>query len=68
MKIPNSVWNVEKKYNPCPNCKADMEDGAQICKVCGYELLPRCPRCGAEIPKHIKFCPECGESLIKTLS
>ncbi len=54
------------KYNPCPNCKADIPEGESNCSHCGYELPVPCPKCGSPIngKKH-KFCPECGTSLVK---
>lgn len=54
------------KYNPCPKCGADLEEGATICKFCSFELPTPCPYCGAGLPnKNVRFCPECGKSLIK---
>lgn len=54
------------KYNPCPNCKADMPEGAAKCTGCGYEVPFHCPACGNTInDKNHKFCPECGVSLVK---
>ncbi len=55
-----------KKYNPCPECGADMDEGATRCKVCGYEEPDKCPNCGHALPKGTKFCPECGTSVAKT--
>lgn len=53
-------------YNPCPQCKADMEEGATACTVCGYTFPAPCPNCGKPIEnKNIKFCPECGTALIQ---
>ena len=54
-----------KKYNPCPRCGQDMEEGETACPECGYELPKKCPKCGANIPNGIKFCPECGTALTK---
>lgn len=54
-----------KKYNPCPECGADLEEGITKCPECGYEKPKKCPKCGVNIQKGIKFCPECGESLAK---
>ena len=55
------------KYNPCPQCGADLPDGAVTCTSCGYEAPQPCPHCGAALPnKDTRFCPECGKSLIKT--
>jgi membrane protease subunit (stomatin/prohibitin family) len=54
------------KYNPCPNCEADMAEGATACSSCGYELPEPCPKCKAPLTvKNLKFCPECGTSLVK---
>lgn len=55
------------KYNPCPRCGADLEEGAAVCKFCHFEMPSPCPYCGASLPdKNTRFCPECGKSLIKT--
>lgn len=55
-----------KKYIPCPECGADMEEGSSACNVCGYETPEKCPHCGVDLPKNTKFCPECGTSVAKT--
>lgn len=55
------------RYNPCPKCGADLDDGVTTCPKCKYELPTPCPKCGANLPnKNARFCPECGVSLIKT--
>jgi len=54
-----------KKYNPCPECSADLEEGATSCPICGYEVPKKCPQCGSILEKNAKFCPECGYSLVK---
>jgi len=55
------------KYNPCPKCGSDLEEGATICKFCNYEFALLCPYCGKALPnKNVRFCPECGKSLTKT--
>ena len=54
-----------KKYNPCPKCSMDLNEGESNCKSCGYELPVPCINCGASINKNAKFCPECGASLVK---
>lgn len=54
-----------KKYNPCPECGADMDEGATSCKVCGYEAAEKCPGCKVALPKGVKFCPECGTPIAK---
>lgn len=54
------------QYKPCPNCKADIKDGATECHVCHSKLPRPCPDCGHMIVNdRSKFCPECGYSLIK---
>ena len=55
-----------KKYIPCPECKADMNEEDTICRECNYELPKKCPKCGTALSKKIKFCPECGESIAKS--
>ncbi|MBN7774336.1 SPFH domain-containing protein [Clostridium aminobutyricum] len=57
--------NCGNKYNPCPSCGADLEEGATSCSKCGYDVGAQCPKCGAILPSKVKFCPECGESLTK---
>ncbi|MDE7205809.1 MAG: SPFH domain-containing protein [Lachnospiraceae bacterium] len=52
-----------KKYNPCPKCGQDMEEGAASCDLCGYGASRRCPQCGVDLQAGIKFCPECGASV-----
>lgn len=55
------------KYHSCPNCGADIDEGATSCKFCKFELPSPCPNCGASLPdKKARFCPECGQSLLKT--
>lgn len=55
------------RYNPCPECGADMPDGATSCISCGYEVPAVCPFCRTALPgKDARFCPECGKSLMQT--
>ncbi len=54
-----------KKYNPCPECGADLDEGAILCGFCGYEFPKKCPECGVQLSQNAKFCPECGYSLLK---
>ena len=54
-----------KKYIPCPECGADMNEDDTTCRECGYELPRKCPECGAILTKGTKFCPECGVSVAK---
>ncbi len=57
-----------KKYNPCSQCGADMEEGVTVCSTCSHELPIKCPKCERTILKGVKFCPECGESLVHRCS
>ena len=38
-----------KKYNPCPNCGADLPEGAGACAKCGADVPTLCPSCGKTI-------------------
>jgi predicted amidophosphoribosyltransferase len=54
------------KYNPCPKCKADMNEMLDICLECCTKLQKPCPDCGYKIDNmDAKFCPECGKSFIR---
>lgn len=54
------------KYNPCPKCGADREDGSNTCAVCGYRETDPCPHCGSPLPDaSVNFCPQCGKPLVK---
>ncbi|HEX3076610.1 MAG TPA: SPFH domain-containing protein [Lachnospiraceae bacterium] len=55
-----------RRYNPCPQCGADMNDTDTTCSACGYELPQKCPKCSSLVVKGAKFCPECGEVLAKS--
>lgn len=50
----------------CPNCGADVREGAKFCESCGAKMeveSPRksfCPQCGAEMPAGAAFCSACG--------
>ncbi len=57
------------KYNPCPNCGADIPQDASKCNICGQTFLNPCPECGKPIDnENQKFCAECGTSLLKKCS
>jgi nitrogen fixation NifU-like protein len=47
--------------NPCrcPNCDAELPEGAPYCEPCGIEIS-YCPSCGKPIPVDAKTCPGCG--------
>ena len=58
----------------CPNCGAELENDAQECPVCGYQLDDEyehndfsdindekvCPVCGTMLDKEDTVCPVCG--------
>ncbi|ULQ59185.1 SPFH domain-containing protein [Brucepastera parasyntrophica] len=54
------------KYNPCPKCGADLNEGTKKCTSCGAEMSEPCQKCGhiSENSK-TKFCPECGTTMEK---
>ncbi|MCL2043671.1 MAG: SPFH domain-containing protein [Treponema sp.] len=61
------------KYNPCPRCGSDNQEGSKRCVSCGTELASMqaagagfgnaCPRCGQQVSPGVKFCPGCGNKL-----
>lgn len=52
-------------YNPCPECGADNDGKAVICKECGKPLPSHCSKCDARVPGTARFCPDCGERVQK---
>lgn len=46
----------------CPNCKAELRDGAKFCTKCGQKISQAvaCISCGAELKPGAKFCTKCG--------
>lgn len=66
----NKLMGVET----CPNCGAEIEDGAQFCAACGTKLPEEtpedagvieitvriCRNCEKEIPEGAQFCAACG--------
>ena len=49
----------------CPNCNANVPNGAKFCPECGTKLAVKsfCPECGAQLNGAPKFCPECGTKI-----
>ncbi len=48
----------------CPNCGANVQDGAMFCAGCGKPLGQAvCSNCGAQIKPGVNFCPGCGKSV-----
>jgi len=50
----------------CPDCVADIPDGAEVCHSCGNRVVGKpCPDC-AELARHAaKKCPHCGHSFAR---
>ncbi|MBT3319751.1 MAG: zinc-ribbon domain-containing protein [Clostridia bacterium] len=47
----------------CPNCNANVAQGAKFCPECGTSMAAptvACVKCGRDIKQGVKFCPECG--------
>jgi membrane protease subunit (stomatin/prohibitin family) len=53
------------RYNPCPDCLADIPQGASRCPGCGYTTPTPCPKCESPVTENTKFCSKCGELLSK---
>ena len=49
-------------YNPCPNCKTDLEANVTICHACEY-VLPVICICGNQCTPDSKFCSNCGKNI-----
>lgn len=63
-----------KGIGGCPNCGAELKDGALFCTVCGTKLeappveekaapqptVKVCANCGATVPDGSLFCSNCG--------
>ncbi len=49
----------------CPNCQAQMPEGAQFCSRCGAVLPVErfCAYCGQKLEADAKFCITCGTNL-----
>jgi membrane protease subunit (stomatin/prohibitin family) len=54
--------NCGDVYNPCPNCKTDLEANATICYACEF-VLPVICACGNQCTPESKFCSNCGKNL-----
>ena len=73
-KLTELMKEPEKIVILCPNCGAEVEEGATFCEECGYRLIqpapevaqparPRvqhCPNCGNELGPDANFCGKCG--------
>lgn len=46
----------------CPNCSAELREGAKFCTKCGQKIIQSqvCVSCGAELKPGAKFCTKCG--------
>ena len=69
---PHKLNNDSPTTKRCPQCRAENERSATICKECDFEFpvrpenLRKCPECGALNPQNSDSCKECGTSLNKT--
>jgi hypothetical protein len=50
----------------CPNCRAELAEGTQMCPGCGVRLPLICPQCGSPLPQGGRFCPACGLRVVET--
>lgn len=44
----------------CPNCQAQVREGAKFCGECGSAMQHSCANCHAELSATARFCGECG--------
>ncbi|MGO9567682.1 MAG: adenylate/guanylate cyclase domain-containing protein, partial [Desulfomonilaceae bacterium] len=49
----------------CPQCQAELPDGAQFCNKCGGKLELKCSACHTANPPDSNFCLKCGHHLRK---
>ena len=55
-----------KRYDPCPECMADLEADAKECHICGFVFPVFCSACGKPVlHPDAKYCPECGVPLVQ---
>ena len=47
----------------CPECHAEVTEGAKFCMECGTALALRCRACGTAYSLGQRFCAECGAAL-----
>ena len=47
----------------CPECHAEVTEGAKFCMECGTALVLRCRACGTAHSPGQRFCAECGAAL-----
>lgn len=64
-----------KGVRNCPNCGAEVANGAAFCNSCGARMAEQpvvqsspvdtiiCPQCGAQLAAGSRFCDNCGGSL-----
>jgi RNA polymerase subunit RPABC4/transcription elongation factor Spt4 len=50
----------------CPDCFADIADGAEVCRACGNRVVgKRCPDCAELVRDAAKKCPHCSHSFAR---
>jgi class 3 adenylate cyclase/tetratricopeptide (TPR) repeat protein len=47
----------------CPQCKAEIVNGAHYCSNCGAQLTLACPICAAQVQAGANFCAQCGAQI-----
>ena len=47
----------------CPQCHAQLPQGAKFCFSCGAKIVSACPACGAAVAPGSRFCSNCGQAL-----
>ena len=47
----------------CPQCHAQLPQGAKFCFSCGAKIVSTCPACGAAVAPGSRFCSNCGQAL-----
>ena len=62
-----------KGVGSCPNCGAEVTNGAVFCNSCGAKLNAeivksaeekKCPKCGVKVNESDLFCKSCGSKLL----
>ena len=58
--IPHEPLIVQEElYKECVTCANDIQEGENICNICGQEI--KCDKCGKPIVSRASFCQSCGD-------